>query len=313
MIRVMITGANGFVGSYLVNELSKQYDVIAAVRSEEKVLNAAETRKIPSLESDSDWSGLLQDIDIIVHLAARVHVMQETSRDPLSSFLEVNAEGTKRLAQAAVEQGVQKFIFISSIKVNGEGDSDKPYTEKDSPAPVDPYGISKWEAEKYLSSIEDKSRLRVVVLRSPVVYGPGVKGNILRIAKLVRLPIPLPFGKVNNRRTMLSLDNFLRWVERAMTSDDTHQNPVLMGDPRPISTKELVTELGAGMGRRLFLIPVPVNLMERVAELIGKSVIAQRLFSNLEVEPSFDTFPGILDELDDPRESVRKLGREMVR
>ncbi|BAC17172.1 NAD dependent epimerase/dehydratase family protein [Corynebacterium efficiens YS-314] len=307
-MRVLITGANGFIGRYLVDKLASTHEVIAAVRTDTVFPQGVEVRVIPSIDSQSDWVGLLSDIDVVVHLAARVHVMNESAEDPLSEFREVNALGTSKLAGAAAEQGVKRFVFMSSIKANGEGNSHAPYSDTDVPAPVDPYGVSKWEAEQLVTSVGNETGMEIVILRAPVVYGPGVRGNIKRLSQLVRLGLPLPFGAVNNRRTMLSLQNLGVWVGRAISEASPPERAVLMGDPSPVSTRVLVEELALGMGKRAILLPIPVSLMERVARLIGKEQITQRLFSDLEVRPSFQAFQGIESELAPENQSIQEAG-----
>lgn len=308
-MNILITGANGFMGRHLVRVLSRGHYVIAGTRTECTIEGASENRVLPTLDSEGDWDDSLRGVDVIVHLAARVHVMKETAEDPLESFRNVNAIGTRRLAEAASVQGVKRFIFMSSIKVNGEGGMGRPYSDEDAADPLDPYGISKWEAEEHLSSIAQESSMEVVVLRSPVVYGAGVKGNIERMARLVHTQLPLPFGKVNNQRMMLSLSNLSLWVEAAITAKDLPKRPVLMGDPRAVSTKELVIHLGKGMGRKPLLLPIPISLMEAGAAMIGMRQVAQRLFSSLEVSPSFNSFPGLYEKLKNPGVSLENLGK----
>ncbi len=295
------------MGKYLTKVLQKDNEVIAGVRDKRTINFSGEIREIPTLSSKSDWSGLFEDIDVIVHLAARVHVMNETAVDPLEEFLEVNSRAVLRMAEAAAEQKVKRFIFMSTIKVHGEGAEEYPYTDTDVPEPVDPYGISKWQAEEALRNVSKTSQMEVVILRSPVVYGEGVKGNIELFYKLVKLGIPLPFGLANNRRTMLSLQNLSVWVNRAITAESPPNKAVLMGDPKPISTKVLAQSLALGMGKRSLLIPIPITLMSTMATALGKKSIIQRLFGNLEILPSFEAFPGIDDELVSSETEIRSF------
>lgn len=307
-MRVLVTGATGFVGRQLVGHLSASHHVIALARRQVSIPGASETRTVSAIDSRTDWDGLLEDVDVVVHLAARVHVMNEKSPDPLEAFREVNSRGTQRLAESAAKQGVKRFVFMSSIKVNGEQTNGTPFTATSTADPRDPYGVSKWEAEQILGRIAAETGMRVVVLRPTVIYGVGVKGNVERIVRLLRTRIPLPLGAVRNRRTMLSMDNLSRWVSRAISEPDPPEYPVLIGDPEPISTRTLASALGRGLGVSTPLLPVPVRLMEFVAGVLGRSGLAQRLFGDLEVAPSFEAFPGIRDELVDSSSSLRAFG-----
>jgi UDP-glucose 4-epimerase len=206
---VLLTGANGFVGRRLCSELARVgHHVRAAVREPGRARDLpGEVVAVGSLESDVDWSGALTDVDVVVHLAARVHVMRESAAEPLAEFRAVNVRATESLARAAAARGVKRLVYVSSIKVNGEGTALRPYGPDDTPAPSDPYGVSKWEAERALHAIARATGLEVTVVRPPLVYGPGVGGNFLRLLKLVRRGIPLPFGAIENRRSMIYSGN----------------------------------------------------------------------------------------------------------
>ena len=195
-MKVLVTGASGFVGSALCAYLvAKGNTVTGAVRSiPEKTLSGVEYWTVSDISADTSWSESLAGINAVVHCAARVHVMSEASGDPLSAFREVNVRGTARLAEQAVENGVKRFVYISSVKVNGEVTDGHPFKADDIPAPEDPYGISKWEAEQVLRSIADNTELEVVIIRPPLIYGPGVRANFLRLMQGIMSGVPLPLG-----------------------------------------------------------------------------------------------------------------------
>lgn len=219
MKRVLVTGANGFIGRALCERLHRDgcWDVIGAVRAEtaSSLPDGIKTVEVGSIGPHTDWSNALSDIDFIVHLAARVHVMKETSKNPIAEYRDVNVLGIERLARMAAQRGVKRFIFVSTIKVNGEETRDRPFTAEDIPNPQDPYAISKWEAEKVLTEISKKTGLHVVVVRSPMVYGPFVKGNFIRLLQLVKTGLPLPLGSIKNRRSFIYVENLVDLVIRA--------------------------------------------------------------------------------------------------
>lgn len=308
-MKIMVTGATGFVGRKLVESLATKYEVVAIVRRKEQLIPSVEQRVVPDISSSTDWSGIMRDIDVVIHLAARVHVMQETEDDPLAAFRSVNVRGTRTLAEEAANQGVKKFIFMSSIKVHGEETHDHPYSAADTPSPVDPYGISKWEAEQELRSVSRVTGLPIVILRPPVIYGPGVKGNILRLAKLTSKKIPLPFGAVHNRRSMISVQNLLKWMERAIADFSIPQGPVLVSDPEPISTKILISGIAEGMGVRVRMIPIPVEVLKFFLNTLGKAALADRLLGDLELVPTFEAYPGIQDSLIGSRQELKRVGK----
>lgn len=283
----LVTGVNGFVGSCLSEMmLSKGLSVRGAVRDSSKA-----SKKIPSLvvgeiNAHTNWHSALEGCDAVVHLASRVHVMKEDSSDPLAKFREVNVEGTANLAHQAVKAGVKRFIFISSIKVNGESTCGVPFNRSDNPHPQDPYGISKCEAEKVLIEISNNSAMEVVIIRPPLIYGPGVKGNLLSISRVVQKSLPLPLGGLKNRRDMVSIYNLCDLIMLCLTHPSAANKTFLVSDDSAISTSELVTYMARGMGKKTFLLPAPVKIMEFVARVFNKSSITDRLFGSLEVDIS---------------------------
>jgi UDP-glucose 4-epimerase len=262
---------------------------------------------VPDIDAGTDWRPALEGADAVLHLAARVHVLKEDSADPLAEHRRLNSAGTKALAEQAAQCGVSRFVFMSTIKVNGEATHGQPYRDTDTPDPSTPYGISKLEGEQALAEVAQRSGMAAVVLRAPVIYGSDVKGNIRRIIGLVRRGIPLPLGSVDNRRTMLAASNLVEWVRAGMTSRRLPELPVLMGDPRPVSTAELVVRLAQGMGRSPRLVKFPPGLLARAGGLVGLGGDVARLLDDLEVAPSLDAFDRQL-ELVDPALALQELG-----
>jgi nucleoside-diphosphate-sugar epimerase len=287
-MKVLVTGASGFVGSALCAYLAaKSHTVRGAIRSTPRnLLPRVEYRSVSDMSIGANWSGALENINAVVHCAARVHVMDESSVDPLTAFREVNVKGTACLAEQAVDSGVKRFIYISSIKVNGEATRYHPFKAEDKPAPEDPYGISKWEAEQALREIAKKTGLEVVVIRPPLVYGPGVRANFLRLMKGIMLGVPLPLGAIKNRRSMVALDNLVDLIETCLNNPQAVNQTFLVSDGDDLSTKDLFQRTAMALGRPVRLIPIPVSLLWATARLLGKSDFAQRLCGSLQVDIS---------------------------
>lgn len=272
--RVYVTGGSGFVGGRLIHQLApKGYAVTAAVRG------AVDTEGAPT------WGSALAGHDVVVHCAARVHVMDERCADPLAEFRRVNVQGTLNLARQAAAAGVKRFIFISSIKVNGEQTAPgRPFTAFDAPAPRDAYGISKAEAEAGLRQVASETGMQLVIIRPVLVYGPGVKGNFRSMLKWLGRGVPLPLGAVDNRRSLVSLDNL---VDLIMTCID-HRAAVgqifLVSDGVDLSTPQMLRCMGRALGKRVRLLPVPAAWIECCAALAGKRSMAQRLCGSLQVD-----------------------------
>jgi len=288
MHNVLVTGANGFVGTALCKKLlSKGFYVRGAVQLEKTSFLPEKVAPvhIKSIDSDTKWGDALAGIDTVVHLAARVHVMDDSSSDPLTEYRKVNVEGTKFLAVAAANAGVKRFVYISSIKVNGEGKS-AAYTEDDEVSPRDHYGVSKWEAEQELNKIADKTDLETVILRPPLVYGPGVKANFMRLVSLVKLGIPLPFRYINNCRSLIYIGNLIDAIITCMTNPNAAGKTYLVSDGEDVSTPELIRRIGAASGRRALLLPVPVWIMRMAGWITGKYDEVERLVGSLTVDIS---------------------------
>jgi nucleoside-diphosphate-sugar epimerase len=284
-VRIFVTGANGFVGTHLVEHLLHHGHVVTAgVRSSGTAPSGAFETVVGEIGPDTDWSGFLAGHDTVIHLAARVHVMNDTSADPLEEFRRVNSLGTSSLAQAASGQGVDRFVFLSSIKVNGESTAGVPFTAHDHPAPVDPYGISKHEAEGFLRSIERESGLDVVVVRTPLVYGPNVGGNFVKLLSLADKNFPLPLGSISNRRTMTSVWNLVDLLEKASTTSGARGDLILAGDKFSPSTAQLSRQLSLAMGRPSRIFPFPLGLLRVGGRVTGRLAVVSRLTDSLEVK-----------------------------
>ncbi len=286
-MKVLLTGANGFVGRELCAELLKRgHWVRGALRKNTGRLAKADEVEyvvVGSVDADTVWQPALMGCDVVVHLAARVHVMRDEARDPLAEFREVNTEGTLNLARQAAQCGVRRFVFISTIKVNGEG-SDNPYRETDTPVPKDPYAISKWEAEQGLQKIARETGLKVVILRPPLVYGPGVKANFLRLMQLIQHGWPLPLGAIKNRRSLLYLGNFVDAIRLCIEHPAAAGQTFLVDDGQTISTPDLIREIAKAMHRPARLVPVPVSLLQWVGSMTGRSAAVSRLTGSLYVD-----------------------------
>ncbi|WP_267285490.1 UDP-glucose 4-epimerase family protein [Zeimonas arvi] len=281
----MVTGATGFIGTALVPALlARGWQVRAAVRSPGRTA-AGDEVVVGSLGEAFDWAPALHGVDRVVHLAARVHVMQDSASDPLAEFRRANVAGTLALARAASDAGVRRFVFVSSIKVNGEGTREGvPFGADDPPAPVDPYGVSKREAEDALFDIGRSTGMEVVVVRPPLVYGPGVKANFEAMMRWLMRGVPLPLGAIRNRRTLVGLDNLVDLIATCLEHPAAAGEIFLAGDGEDLSTTDLLRRLAAALGARARLIPVPATLLEAAAALLGKRAVAQRLCGNLQVD-----------------------------
>jgi nucleoside-diphosphate-sugar epimerase len=240
--------------------------------------------EIGSITGETDWSQALAGCDAVIHLMARVHVMDEREGDPLAAFRIVNVAATENLARQAARHGVRRFVFVSSIKVNGEATLQKPFAAADVPAPQDAYGQSKLEAERVLGKIAEETGLEVVVVRPPLVYGPGVGANFLRLMQLVKSGMPLPLGAIHNRRSMVALDNLVDLLLTCVRHPAAPGQIFLVSDGNDVSTPGLIRALATSMGERALLLPVPEKLLAMCATLVGKSAAADRLLGSLQVD-----------------------------
>jgi len=291
--RILLTGANGFVGAALCRRLQKSgFLVRGAVRDQAK-LQRCGTSESNDLEwvvlhdrsDEGETKNALQGVRAVVHLAARVHVMTEDASDPLREFRQVNCVWTERLARTAASQGVHRFVYLSSIKVNGE-QSIAPFTEQDLPNPQDPYGVSKWEAEQALDRVSTQTGIETVVVRSPLVYGPGVRGNFLQLLNILRRGIPLPLASIRNQRSLVYLGNLVDALARCIQDSRAAGRTYLIRDGEDLSTPELLRRLGAMMGSNVCLLPCPMSFLYWMGQVMGKRGMIDRLVGSLQVNSS---------------------------
>jgi len=288
--KIAVTGASGFVGHVLCRSLlNKGMEVVATGRQ----LPAAPLFSDPLFKqfsvgdtaSFTEWTAALNGVEVVIHLAARVHVMADTSTDPLTEFRRINSVGTEHLARSAASCGVRRLVYVSSIKVNGESTRGRQkYTDQDLPAPQDPYGISKWEAEQALYRVADENGLEIVIVRPPLVYGAGVKGNFAQMLNVVTNGIPLPFASVHNQRSLIYVENLVDALIACATHPAAADQTYLVSDGDDISTPELLRQLAIGMGVPARLFPCPSALLRFAAKLVGKKQQLERLLGSLRVD-----------------------------
>ena len=286
---ILVTGATGFVGGTVVRRLladDQSQSIVVVVRRDDQCWpQRVFPRVTGDLEPSNNWSVALADVSAVVHCAARVHVMADTAADPLEEFRRVNVQGTLNLARQAAVAGVRRFVFISSIKVNGESTQPgHPFTADDAPAPLDAYGISKREAEQGLRELSAQTGMEVVIIRPPLVYGLGVKANFAAMMRWLQRGVPLPLGGIHNQRSLVALDNLVDLIVTCITHPAAANQTFLVSDGEDVSTTELLRRMGQAMNCPARLIPVPVSWLKLAATLVGKQDMAQRLCGSLQVD-----------------------------
>lgn len=309
MEKILVTGPDGFVGTALCRELLLQkYFVRGAQWCDTPLSAGCESVVVGDIGAETDWSDALSEVDAVVHLAARVHIIQDRVDDPLEEYRKVNVRGTQSFAEAAAKVGVRRFVFLSSVKVNGEfteqginksgnhlsnGSTTKEaispqnvFKESDQACPEDPYAISKWEAEQVLWKIKTRTDMDVTILRSPLIYGPGIKANFLKLIQLIDRGIPLPFGGIHNKRSLIGLTNLVDLICCSLKHPAAANKTFLVSDGDDVSTPELVQRIAQALGKNPRLLPIPEWMIKLGSRLTGKSAQVQRLCSSLLIDSS---------------------------
>lgn len=284
---VIVTGAKGFVGKELVNYLNTtgKYNVISMVRNNKKDNLLPEKTVFFDLNLNIDHIKDFEGASILIHTAARVHIMKETDPNPLKIFRQLNVEATLELAQQAEKAGIKRFIFLSSIKVNGETNkNNKLFSDKDEPNPEDSYAISKKEAEEALLNFSKTSKMDVVIIRPPLIYGPGVKGNFLTLIKIFSKRIPIPFLKINNRRQFVGISNLISLIHMCMENEKASNQIFLAGDKEALSTTQWVQKIGDLLKNPPVLTPISDKIVVKFFQWMGCNSLAERLFKSLEID-----------------------------
>ena len=281
----MVTGASGFIGQSLCAELKRRcIDFIPIIRSKKQASDAA---MVGNIDAATKWLSLLQDVDSVIHLAARVHVIHDSSSDPLAEFRSVNTEDTLNLARQAATAGVRRFIFLSTIGVNGNSTMQgKVFAPTDTPCPHDPYSLSKYEAEIGLHSIAQSTGMEVVIIRPPLVYGSNAPGNFGKLTRLVAKSLPIPLGSINNRRSLVGIDNLVDFIVTCLEHPSAANETFMVSDGEDLSTPDLIRRMARALNRSARLLPVPVLALQAGASLLGKGDAVQRLCGNLQVDIS---------------------------
>lgn len=290
---VLLTGGTGFLGRAVLHRLfaiDKRPLIVAARMLTPSFSSNVKVEHVNEIGAETDWTACLHGVEVVIHCAARTHVMSDEIADPLAEYRKVNVQGTLALARQAAKYGVRRFVFISSIKVNGERSlPNRPFRPDDPPVPEDAYGVSKYEAEQGIMTLAQETGMEVVIIRPPLVYGPGVKGNFATMLGWVRKGVPLPLGQVENQRSLVALENLADFV--ALCSDCARSplaaNEIfLISDVEDVSTTELLHKLALAYGVSSRLIPIPVTWIQAAARVLGKGAVVDRLFGSLVVDSS---------------------------
>lgn len=287
MSNLLITGANGFVGRALISKLALETNHFVRASVRKKIIqfpSQIEVLENMDASSNTNWTDALRDIDVVIHLLARVHVMDDKVADPLLEFRNINVNATIALANAAAKLGIKRFIFLSSVKVNGESTFHKPFSESDLPHPQDAYAISKWEAEEALRKISKDTGMEIVIIRSPLVYGPNVKANFLKMMQYIKRGIPLPLGAIQNKRSLIGVDNLVDFIATIISHPNAANQTFLISDDEDISTTDLLRRIGKYIGRPARLIPLHPKILSFLFNILGRQDFGDRLLGSLEID-----------------------------
>lgn len=285
LVKCLVTGASGFIGRGLLPALKRAGHVTTLASRTYPVKNTDPlTFSVGAISDDTDWTPAVANQDVVIHLANRAHSFNHKAVDALSEYRKVNVEGTLNLARQAAEAGAKRFIYLSSIKVNGERTSDHAFRCDDVPAPEDHYGISKWEAEQGLNKLCEELKMELVIIRPPLVYGPGVKGNLQKLTQAIDSGLPLPLGGITNRRDLISLYNLTDLIVTCVDHPRASGHTFLCSDGCPVSTSELITWIAKARGKKLRLFKLPATILVRLLSIVGKQGLCERLFGDLRIE-----------------------------
>lgn len=282
-MKILVTGANGFVGRALCAVLAKQGFNVIAVMRKQKSIAGCRTIVVGEVNANTVWKDALKDVDVVVHLAARVHVMSENTQDPLSEFRDLNVAGTLHLANEAAKAGVKRFIYLSSIGVNGAV-SAVPFTHLSAHNPHNAYAQSKHEAELCLSEACKTNAMQFIVIRPPLVYGKNAPGNFKELLRIIKLGLPLPFGAIHNKRSLIYIENLTSFITVCITHPNAANNTFLVSDGADVSTTQLLKACAFALNKPLWLIPVPQSWLAFMFKLLGKASMADRLLGNLQID-----------------------------
>jgi len=288
MSKILITGATGFIGTPLINVLRNHGHILSGTTRKNGVMsgpNGIPLHRVPEINGNTDWSNIISGAEVIIHLAARVHVMKDRSRNPMEEFRRVNTQGTKALALQAAKAGVKRFIFLSSVKVVGETSPLNGFKESEATSPPDDaYGISKYEAEQELLKIARRSAMEVVIIRPPLVYGPNVRGNFLRLLKLAKRNYPLPLGSISNKRSLLFVDNLTDAITKTVDHPGAANKTFFICDDEDLSVTQLINKISLAFGSESRNFNVPQKWLNLFGKITGNSEIIKRLTQSLTVD-----------------------------
>ncbi len=286
MPRILITGATGFLGGALMRQLLSEGRCVRVAVRPTQICWPAEVDVVPisGLEPEADWFKAVKDIRTLVHCAARVHVMRETAENPLEEFRRINVRGTINLARQAIASGVERFILISSIGVNGMETNDRPFCADDAASPYSPYAVTKWELEQELEKLGQESGLEVVVIRPPLIYGYGAPGNFSKLIRAVNLGVPFPFGRLRNLRSFAAIENVVDLIITCIDHPRAANKTFLVSDGEDISTTDFIRRIAKALGRPVCFLPIPEPWLENVAGLVGKRQQLRKITCSLQVD-----------------------------